>query len=141
MVLSATALTLLMGFEGLRLEAYKDAVGVWTIGYGHTALVQEGNVITKEQAIKYLRMDVERAERAVRAQVEVPLTQGQFDALVSFSFNLGPHALHRSTLRKKLNQGDYSGAAEEFSRWVYAGGKSLKGLIIRRAKEKELFLS
>jgi lysozyme len=139
MKISNNGVELIKSFEGLELDAYVCAAGVLTIGYGHTGGVKAGDRITEDEAEALLRKDLRRFERAVEAQIEVPLDQSQFDALVSFTFNLGPHALKQSTLRRKLNQGDYSGAAEEFQRWVYAGGKRLKGLERRRKAESDLF--
>ena len=137
--LSAQGLDLVKRFEGLRLGAYQDAAGVWTIGYGHTGNVHPGQRITEAHAEQLLRKDVAWAEDAVRKNVDVPLSQGQFDALVSFTFNLGAGALQRSTLLQKLNAGDYAGAQAEFGRFVHAGGRVLPGLVRRRADEAELF--
>jgi spore coat assembly protein SafA len=137
--LSAQGLDLIKGFEGLRLSAYQDSAGVWTIGYGHTAGVKPGDRISAAQAEQFLRSDVQWAEDAVRKHVKVPITQQQFDALVSFTFNLGAGALQKSTLLSKLNQGDYAGAQAEFGRWVNAGGQRLEGLVRRRAEEARLF--
>lgn len=131
---------LVSNFEGLRLEAYQDSVGVWTIGYGSTGShVKPGMRITKEEAEKLLDEDAARFEDAVNDLVEVGMTQYQFDALVSFCFNLGQGALGKSTLLDKLNDEDYDGAAQEFDRWVYAGGKKLRGLVRRRKGERLMF--
>jgi len=137
---SEKGLELIKHFEGLRLEAYQCSAHVWTIGYGHTDGVQTGDVITLEQAGDFLRGDVQKSELAVNRFVTVPLTQQQFDALVSFTFNLGSGNLRTSTLLKKLNTGDYLGAAMEFMNWVNAGGRKVSGLIVRREAEKALFL-
>ncbi|MFG8171273.1 lysozyme [Pseudomonas aeruginosa] len=137
---SQRGIDLIKSSEGLRLSAYQDSVGVWTIGYGTTAGVKPGQPITKERAEELLRDDVKRFEDQVLRLVKVPLTQGQFDALVSFTYNLGPGALEKSTLLKLLNRGDYQGAADQFPRWVNAGGKRLEGLVKRRAAERALFL-
>lgn len=131
---------LIKHFEGLRLEAYQDSVGVWTIGYGHTKGVKKGDVITQKQADQFLLEDLQDAVNAANRLVKVELTQDQFDALVSFTFNLGQGNLASSTLLKLLNQGDYSGAADQFTRWVYAGKQKLGGLVRRREAERELFL-
>ncbi len=139
MHISDAGLALIRQFEGLRLLAYKCAAGVWTIGYGSTAGVKPGQSITAERAEELLREDVARFEAAVSRLVTVPLSQGQFDALVSFAFNLGAKALEKSTLLRLLNAGDYSGAAAQFDRWVYASGKKLSGLVKRRAAERALF--
>lgn len=130
---------LVTSFEGLRLEAYQDSVGVWTIGYGHTLGVTEGDSITKGRALELLYKDVARFEATVNREVIVPLTQYQFDALTSFTFNLGGGNLRESTLLKLLNQGNYDGAADEFQRWVYAGDEKLRGLVRRRKAEEALF--
>lgn len=132
-------LELIKHFEGLRLQAYQCSAHVWTIGYGHTAGVQPGDSVTTEQADSLLRQDIEESERSIARYVTVPLNNCQFDALASFTFNLGAGNLRASTLLKKLNAGDYSGAAEEFPRWVSAGGKKLPGLARRREAEKALF--
>lgn len=137
---SDAGISLIKRFEGLRLEAYLDAVGVWTIGYGHTGPdVFRGRTITEEEADALLRKDLGSAENCVRAAVSVPISQGEFDALVSFVFNLGCGALRRSTLLRLLNGGDHDGAALEFAKWNKADGKVLAGLTRRRAAEAELF--
>lgn len=139
MQISKAGLDLIKQFEGLYLKAYRCPAGVPTIGYGHTAGVAMGQTITQQQADDYLRRDVRQFERAVERQVSVPLTQGQFDALVSFAFNLGEGALAQSTLLRLLNAGDYAGAAAQFDRWNKAGGRVLPGLVRRRAAERALF--
>lgn len=139
MQISKAGLDLIKEFEGLYLKAYRCPAGVPTIGYGHTAGVVMGQTITKQQADDYLRRDVRQFERAVARLVSVPLTQGQFDALVSFAFNLGEGALAQSTLLRLLNAGDYAGAAAQFDRWNKAGGRVLPGLVRRRAAERALF--
>ena len=141
MQISKAGLDLIKQFEGLYLNAYRCPAGVPTIGYGHTAGVAMGQTITQQQADDYLRRDVRQFERAVSRQVRVPLTQGQFDALVSFAFNLGEGALAQSTLLRLLNAGDYAGAAAQFDRWNKAGGRVLPGLVRRRAAERALFES
>lgn len=131
--------------EGLRLKAYLCPAGVPTIGYGHTGGVRMGTTITQAQANAYLTMDLMTAGRGVRDMVDVPLSQGEFDALVSFTFNLGAGAVRKSTLIRKLNAGDYAGAAGQFKRWVYGkvNGRNtvLNGLVRRRADEENLFRS
>ncbi len=139
-------LRIVKGFEGLELRAYQDSVGVWTIGYGHTAAagppdVYPGQTITEAQAEEILRRDLRKFESGVRDVVKVPLNSDQFSALVSFSFNVGVGALANSTLLRKLNARDYQGAANEFPRWVKAGGQTLQGLVRRRDAERALFLS
>lgn len=136
---SENSLALIRQAEGLRLRAYKCPAGVWTIGFGTTAGVKEGQVITKERAEDLLRDDVKRFEDQVLRLVKVPLTQGQLDALVSFTYNLGAANLSNSTLLRLLNAGDYKGAAAQFDRWTKAGGKELPGLVKRRAAERALF--
>lgn len=143
---SPAGVALIKRFEGLRLEAYRDAVGIWTIGYGHTGNVWQGAKITEHQADVILEHDLERFEEGVQqATRTAKLTQGEFDALVSFSFNLGVQALVNSTLLKKLLKGDRAGAADEFLKWDKArvGGKLtvLAGLTKRRQAERERFLS
>lgn len=136
---SQKGIDLIKSFEGCRLKAYKCPAGIWTIGYGHTSGVKEGQMITFSMAEQFLKQDLKRFETSVNNLVTVAITQNQFDALVSFCYNLGAMALKSSTLLKKLNNGDYNGAAEEFDRWVYANGVKLQGLVRRRAAEKELF--
>lgn len=134
-----TGLELIKKFEGLRLEAYKCPAGKNTIGYGHTRGVRIGQKITKDQAERFLADDFLEAESEVARMVKVPLTWNQLDALASFVFNLGAAKLLGSTLLKKLNSGDYKGAAAEFDKWVFANGVKLNGLIARRKAERELF--
>lgn len=126
--------------EGLELTAYKCPAGIWTIGYGHTGSdVWPGLTITKPEAEALLEKDLKRFEKGISEMVKVGLTQGQFDALVSFTYNVGQEAFKNSTLLKRLNAGDYEGAAEQFQRWNKAGGKTLLGLIRRREAERKLF--
>ena len=127
-------------FEGLRLEAYQDVAGVWTIGYGHTGGdVRQGDRISEYWATDLLKRDVERVSEAVRA-LGVARTMGQLDALVSFAFNLGMGRLTRSTLLKVIREGgSRSQIRREFKRWVYAGGQRQKGLERRRDWEARRF--
>ena len=141
MEVSDAGLKLVMGFEGLRLTAYQDSVGVWTIGYGSTNGVEPGDVITEAQAEDLLRIDMRSAEKCLDDHVTVALNQNQYDALASFVFNLGCGAFSGSTLLRDLNAGDYQGAADQFGRWVHAGTDILPGLVKRRANERALFLS
>jgi GH24 family phage-related lysozyme (muramidase) len=138
----AGGLALIKSFEGLRLEKYKDAVGKWTIGYGHLILPDEKfpHAITEAEAEALLRTDLLMTERGVHKAVTVALNQNQFDALVAFTFNLGAGNLQSSTLLKLLNQGEYAQAADQFLRWNKAGGKVLAGLTRRREAERALFL-
>ncbi|WP_261132438.1 lysozyme [Serratia quinivorans] len=138
--------------EGLRLAAYLDSVGIWTIGYGHTGGVIPGSSISREQAEYLLREDIRGFEKIINNEVKVPLNQNQFDALVSFIFNVGPGRKgvksglitlkdgRPSTLLRCLNNGQYRDAANAFNSWVYAGGVVLKGLVNRRERERSLFL-
>lgn len=127
--------------EGLRLEAYLCPAGVLTIGYGHTGSdVKEGSRVSREEAENLLTRDLERFEKDILKMVKVELTQNQFDALVSFTYNVGSGALKGSTLLKKLNAGSYIEAADEFLKWTKAGGKELPGLVKRRRTERALFL-
>ena len=141
---SANGIAHIKEFEGFRGKRYLCPANKWTIGYGHVIVDSERatlwNVeLTEDQATKLLMKDLVRFEDAVSAMVAVPLTQGQFDALVSFAYNLGEAKLRSSTLLKLLNAGDYDGARKQISRWVYSNGKKLEGLIRRRARETEMF--
>ena len=137
---SNNGINLIKQFEGCILSAYKCPAGVWTIGYGHTKDVKQGMKITTNQATNLLKEDLKTYENYVNKYVKVKLNQNQFDALVSFTFNCGGGALKSSTLLKKLNKGDYTGAANELLRWNKASGKVLAGLTRRRKAEKALFL-
>ena len=139
---------LIKGFEGLRLEAYRDKGGVWTIGWGHTDRVTEDSPpITIEEAERLFRIDIAAAEAAVNRLATVPINQNEFNALVSFTFNEGVHRLLTSTLLLKLNREERLAAATEFARWIYYTDKRTNekkkdaGLIARRAKEAALFLT
>ena len=133
---------LIKEWEQLRLEAYKPTPNdVWTIGWGHTEGVFPGMKITEKVAQQYFENDTEWAVSAVNNLVKVPLSQNQFDALVSFVFNIGTPSFKKSTLLRKLNAGNYEVAAAEFPRWNKQKGKVLKGLVRRRAHEMELFMS
>lgn len=136
-------LALIKAFEGFRAFVYLCSAKVRTIGYGHALLKGESfpNGITEEEGEELLKKDVNKAERAVIRLTNVPLEDNQFDALVSFVFNLGAGAYQRSTLRMKINRGEYEDAADEFLKWVRAGGKVVKGLVKRRQAERELFLN
>lgn len=143
---SEKGIALIKEFEGCRLTAYQDSVGVWTIGYGWTQPVdgkpiRAGMTIKQETAERLLKTGLVSYESDVSRLVKVGLTQVQFDALVSFTYNLGARSLSTSTLLRKLNAGDYAGAADEFLRWNKAGGKVLNGLTRRREAELALFLS
>lgn len=145
MHVSPSGIDLICNFEGKRLMAYDDGVGVWTIGFGTTIYpngikVKKGDVCTEAQAKAYMAHDLKKFELAVSNVVTVPLSQNQFDALVSLAYNIGTNAFKNSTLVKNLNAGDIRGAANQFDVWVKAGGKRMQGLVNRRAKEKALFL-
>jgi len=133
------AVDLVKHFEGLRLQAYLCPAGVPTIGYGHTAGVALGQTITAAQAEQFLAQDLTAAAGQVDKLVTVALNPQQRGALASFVFNLGAGNLKSSTLLKLLNGGDYAGAAGEFGKWVKAAGKTLPGLVARRAAEAALF--
>jgi lysozyme len=125
--------------EGVRLEPYQDA-GKWAVGFGHQLQPGEWwDRITLAQAIDLLRGDLSKTERRIRELVKVPLRPGQFDALVSLTYNIGPTAFADSTLLKKLNAGDYAGAAAEFPKWRLSQGEINPALVARRAKEQALF--
>lgn len=139
-------LLIIKSFEGLELVAYQDSVGVWTIGYGHTSMagppnVSPGMVITEAEAERILRQDLNLFEQGVADALTINTNADQFSAMVSFSFNVGLSAFRDSTLLRKHNAGDFAGAAEEFLRWVYAGGQKLPGLERRRKAERALYLS
>ncbi|MDT0632138.1 lysozyme [Rubrivirga sp. S365] len=137
---SDAGLALIEQFEGFVPDWAPDPVGVPTIGYGWTGPLPAGfsPPLSRDEARALLRQTVEVYADAVRAAVTVPLTQGQFDALVSFTYNLGVGAFRRSTLLRRINAGD-ADAAEEFDRWTFAGGRRLRGLVRRRAAERALF--
>ena len=141
MKISLEGLSLIKKFEGCKLEAYYCSGGVLTIGYGHTGGVKETDVITQEEADKLLKGDVLKFEEYVEDNVIVELDQSQFDALVAWTFNLGPGNLRESTMLKKLNDADYASVPSEMKRWNKAGGKTLDGLIRRRNAEALLFQS
>ena len=141
MKISLEGLSLIKRFEGCRLKAYKCSAGVLTIGYGHTGGVTETDTITQDDANKLLQEDVAKFEEYVDDNVIVELNQGQFDALVAWTFNLGPGNLRESTLLKVLNNKDYVSVPREIKRWNKAGGKTLDGLIRRRNAEALLFQS
>ena len=138
---SPRAVDLVARFEGLRLNAYQDTGGVWTIGYGHTATARPGLQWSTEQARSALLRDLETHADDMRRLVKVDLSQSEFDALTSFVYNFGATQFSKSTLLRKLNAGDRNGAANEFMRWTYDNGRQLAGLQLRREAERELFLA
>ncbi|MFC4728813.1 lysozyme [Coralloluteibacterium thermophilus] len=148
MITSDAGVALIKRHEGWRPRVYNDPAGYATVGYGHLIAKRPATAeelarapLTEAEGNLLLREDLTQAEWAVTDLVKVPLTQNQFDALVSFVFNVGRGNFQGSTLLRKLNAGDYAGAANEFGRWVYAGGKVLSGLVRRREDERRLFLS
>ena len=141
MVYSKTGVQLTERFEGVRLEAYQDSGGVWTIGFGHTFEVTEGMTCTLAQAAAWLFNDTQVAQADVNKYVTVTLTQGEFDALVDFAFNLGRGNLNNSTLLKDINAGNFAAAADEFVKWDRCGGIVVAGLLRRRLAEHQEFAS
>ena len=141
MKISQEGLSLIKKFEGLRLKAYKCSANVLTIGYGHTGGGKETDKITLEEADSLLKKDIAKFEEYVSDNVMVKLNQSQFDALVAWTFNLGPGNLRESTMLKKLNNQEYESVPFEMRRWNKAGGKTLDGLIRRREAESLLFES
>ena len=140
MKISQAGYDLIKSFEGCKLTAYEDVVGVWTVGYGSTGGdVCKGLTITQDNAEQRLRDHIGKLEGAIDRMVTVPLTQGEFDALCSFAYNVGAGALQKSTLLKKLNASDYDGACLQFSRWNKADGIPFAGLTRRRAAEMKRF--
>ena len=146
MNVSQRGIDMLKHHEGVRCKPYRDCVGLWTVGVGHLigdgkSLPDEWNkTFTMEEVDALLRKDLARFERGVQKFCPVPLKQGEFDAHVSFSFNLGLGVLQRSTLRQKILRDDKKGAAEEILKYNKAGGKIVKGLVNRRNDEYQLFL-
>jgi len=139
--INKNGLLLIKSFEGLRLQAYQDAVGIWTIGYGTTRGVQPNMRISEAQAEQFLQEDLARFEKAIHEAVTVPVNDNQFSALVSFTYNVGSGALRSSTLLRLLNaRTDLRKVSDEFPRWNRAGGQILAGLTRRRQAERALFL-
>jgi lysozyme len=158
MNISARCIEDIKHHEGVRQKPYRDSVYLWTVGVGHLMydsqaklpvdqrsaiqlLPQDNRTFSMEEVNAILRSDLARFERGVATFCPVPLTQGNFDGLVSFAFNVGLGTLQRSTLRQKVLRGDIQGAADEFLKYNKAGGKILKGLVTRRNDERALFLS
>ena len=158
MKVSPKAVAMIKHHEGVRQKPYRCPAKLWTVGVGHVLYpeqaklpidqrdafnikIEDFRVFSMEEVDAILRADLDRFERGVERYITAPLTQGMFDALVSFSFNVGLGTLQRSTLRQKLNRGDKEGAAEELLKYCMAGGKILKGLQTRRLDERALFLS
>lgn len=141
MEISENGINLIKHFEGCRLVVYNDAIGLPTVGYGHRTNLAVGTRITQSVADAVLKRDLEKFCAGVQDMISVPVTQNQFDALVSFAFNVGLGNLKKSQLLRSLNAGDIEGAAGQFGRWARAGGRELPDLVMRREKERELFLS
>ena len=141
--ITQNGLDLIKRFEGFSRTVYFCPAGYPTIGYGHVVKDDEdfSAGINEAQAEELLRQDAQIAQRAVLRLINVPLTDGQFDALVSFTFNLGGGALQRSTLRRKVNRSEHEAVPHELMRWVWAGGRKLRGLVRRRKAETELYSS
>ena len=139
MKISQEGIALIKRFEGCELKAYQDSVGVWTIGYGHTKEVKEGDEINQGHAEFMLTEEMPEYEGYINNMVKVPLEQNQFDALCSWVYNLGPTNLKNSTLLTVLNQERYKEVPQEIKRWNKAGGVVLNGLIVRRQAEALLF--
>lgn len=138
--MGTNALDLARRWEGLRLNAYLCPAGVWTIGYGHTLGVKPGMSITKDTAELYLQMDHDLAQAGALRQCP-GLTGARLDAITDFVFNLGEGRLKASTLRRRINAGEYDEVPKELRKWVWGGGKKLPGLVMRREDEVRLWLS
>lgn len=137
--ISQEGIALIKKFEGCELTAYQCSAGVWTIGYGHTKGIEKGMEITQQEAEDMLVEELHEYENYINDSVTAPLSQNQFDAMVSWVYNLGPANLKASTLLKVLNAGDYDGVPAQIKRWNKAGGVTLEGLIRRREAEALLF--
>jgi lysozyme len=139
--LSAAGLVALASWEAFSSIPYRDIGGVWTDGFGNTNNVQPGKSVTVPQALNQLLINVRTAESAVNTCITKPMTQGEFDAFVKFTFNVGNRAFCNSTLVRKFNAGDNVGACNELSKWAYVKGVKVNGLVNRREAEKKLCLS
>lgn len=139
---SEAGFALTKGFEGLKLQAYRDCAGIWTIGYGHTGpALLEGMTITEAEAELLLRSDLADAVGCVNRAVTATIAQPQFDAMVDFCFNAGRGNFLKSSLLRKVNFEDFAGAAVQFGLWVHAGGEVVAGLVRRRDAERQMFTS
>ncbi len=139
---SKEAISLIKDFEGLRLKGYLCPAGIRTIGYGHVLAVNETfDNIDALEAEELLFQDILKAEAIVSRNIKIDLNQGQFDALISFTFNLGAASLQRSTMRQKINRHEHEEIPKELMRWIYAGGRMLSGLVRRRGAEAEMYVS
>lgn len=137
--INKAGLDLIKNFEGLRLNAYQDTGGVWTIGYGHTSGVRPGDTCTAEHAEAWLMLDVGRAEHDVDRNAKVSLSDNQFGALVSFAFNIGGSRFAQSSLLRHLNNGEYDSVPTYLNAWVFDNGKVQPGLVARRQAEAALW--
>ena len=135
-----SAMDFIEAWEGCRLTAYKCPAGIWTIGYGHTGGVREGQRITEEEALDLLVEDLRAHAERLAPKVKVKVADGQYIALLSLAFNVGVGAVAKSTLLRLLNAGDIEVAGDEFLKWTYAAGRELPGLVRRRREERKLFL-
>ena len=135
LVVTTAAITSIAFYEGFRADAYKDVTGIPTIGYGQTKNVKMGDRITPERALLQLQASAAEHAKGMAKCIKVPVTQGEFDAYTSFTYNVGVGAFCRSTLNKKLNAGDYAGACKELLKWTTAGGQQYPGLVKRRQEE------
>lgn len=143
MQISSVGIDLIKKFEGLSLKRYICPAGKPTIGFGHVMLPHENirNIITPAEADALLKADIKRFENCINDAVKTDLHQNGFDALVCFVFNIGCSAFRKSTMLKLINENDFEGAAKQFSRWVYASGKKVGGLVNRRNAERDLWLN
>ena len=141
MIPSQACYDLIKKWEGFSGKAYKCPGGIWTIGYGHTATCRQGMTITRSEAEELLKRDVSQFAKAVNSLVTIDINQQQFDALVSFAYNVGVNAFGNSTLLRILNSGTKHLAAKQFDRWVYSKQTKLAGLVKRRREEREMFES
>lgn len=139
MTISENCLDLIKQFEGCKLKAYKCPAGIWTIGYGRTTDVHEGDTCTQEQADTWLTEEANEFAEQIEKMVKVPLTQNELDALTSFAYNVGIGNFSRSTMLKRINEANFEEAAPEFLKWNKAAGKVLPGLVKRRQAEMDLF--
>ena len=139
MKISENGLELIKKFEGCETTAYQDSVGVWTIGFGHTKGVEEGQTCSIEDAESMLADEMDEYEGYINNMVKVDLQQHEFDALVAWVYNLGPTNLGESTMLKVLNGGQFDRVPDEMNRWTRAGGKILEGLVRRRQAESLMF--
>lgn len=141
MILGAAGRALIQSFENLRLQAYQDQRGIWSIGWGHTGGVVEYQTCTPSEADEWFTQDTQIACNAVMRIIDVPMTQNQFDALVSLCFNIGQGAFGGSTLVKTFNNGHPDAAADQFTLWNHVNGQPNAGLTRRRTAERALFLT